>query len=93
VQLYLLPTSNNHIPNELGLASFYVGFFLHLFRLFRLDDLLPSVLWCCWFGGRQGIWPVKNLEVGSWCGHLSGVRCRFAYGPADATATHCLLLQ
>jgi len=21
------------------------------------------------------------------------VRCRFAYGPADATATHCLLLQ
>jgi len=20
-------------------------------------------------------------------------RCRFAYGPADATATHCLLLQ
>jgi len=24
---------------------------------------------------------------------LSGVRCRLAYGPADATATHCLLLQ
>jgi len=26
-------------------------------------------------------------------GYLSGVRCRLAYGPADATATHCLLLQ
>ena len=24
---------------------------------------------------------------------LSGARCRLAYGPADATATHCLLLQ
>jgi len=24
---------------------------------------------------------------------VSGVRCRLAYGPADATVTHCLLLQ
>ena len=22
----------------------------------------PSVLWCCWLGGRKGIRPVKNLE-------------------------------
>jgi len=28
-----------------------------------------------------------------WRGYLSGARCRLAYGPADATATHCLLLQ
>jgi len=26
-------------------------------------------------------------------GYLSGTRCRLAYGPADATATHCLSLQ
>jgi len=26
-------------------------------------------------------------------GYLSGARCRLAYGPADAIATHCLLLQ
>jgi len=26
-------------------------------------------------------------------GVLPGARCRLAYGPADATATHCLLLQ
>ena len=26
-------------------------------------------------------------------GYLSGARCRLAYGPADATATHCLLLS
>jgi len=29
--------------------------------------------------------------VGCWRGYLSGARCRLAYGPADATATHCLL--
>jgi len=31
--------------------------------------------------------------VGCWRGYLSGARCRLAYGPADATASHCLLLQ
>ena len=28
--------------------------------------------------------------VGCWHSYLSGARCRLAYGPADATATHCL---
>ena len=31
--------------------------------------------------------------VRCWRGYLSGARCRLAYVPADATATHCLLLQ
>ena len=44
-------------------------------------------------GRQEGIRPVKNRVVGCWCGCLSGARCRLAYGPADATATHCLLLQ
>ena len=35
----------------------------------------------------------KNWAVGCWHVYLSGVRCRLAYGPADSTATHCLLLQ
>ena len=47
----------------------------------------PSVLWCCWLGGRKDIRPVKNWVVGCWHGYLSEARCRFAYGPADATAT------
>ena len=34
----------------------------------------------------------KNQVVGCWRSYLSGARCRLAYGPADATATHCLLL-
>jgi len=55
--------------------------------------LLPSVLWHSWLGDRKGIRPVKNRVVGCWHGYLSGAMCRFAYGPADATATHCLLLQ
>jgi len=56
---------------------------------------LPSVLWRCWLGSRKGIRPVKNGVgvVGFWRSYLSGARCRLAYVPADATATHCLLLQ
>jgi len=43
-------------------------------------------------GGRKGIRPVKKLSGGmlAW---LSEMSCRLAYGPADATATHYLLLQ
>ena len=37
--------------------------------------------------------PLNGCVVGCWRGYLSGSRCRLAYGPADATATHCLLLQ
>ena len=55
--------------------------------------MFPSVLWRCSLGGRKGIRPVKNWVVGCWRGYLSGAMCRFAYGPADATATHCLLLR
>ena len=54
---------------------------------------VPSVLWRCWLDGRKGIRPVKNWAVGCWWGYLSGARCWLASGPADATATHCLLLQ
>ena len=48
---------------------------------------VPSVLWRCWLGGRKGIRPVKNWVVGCWHGYLSVAMWRFAYGPADATAT------
>ena len=29
--------------------------------------------------------------VECWRGYLSGARCKLAHGPANATATHCLL--
>ena len=56
--------------------------------------VVDFVLWCCWLGGwKEGHPACKNWVVGCWHGYLSGVRCRLAYGPADATATHYLLLQ
>jgi len=39
-------------------------------------------------GRQEGHPACKKLS-----GYLSGARCRLAYGPADAIATHCLLLQ
>ena len=44
-------------------------------------------------GRQEGHPACKNRVVGYWRGYLSGARCRLAYGPADATATHRLLLQ
>jgi len=44
-------------------------------------------------GWQEGHLACKNWVVGCWRGYLSGARCKFAYDPDDATATHCLLLQ
>ena len=79
-------------------SQFHLDLFLHLSRASQYQKgntnlVWPSVLWRCWLGGRKGIQPVKNWVVRCWRGYLSGARCRLAYGPADATATHCLLLQ
>jgi len=56
---------------------------------------IPLVLWQCWLGSRKSIWLVKKWVMRCWHGHLSEARCeRFAYGPADVTATqssHALL--
>ena len=61
-----------------------------------------TVFYLCWcafsaltllVGRQEGHPACKNRVVGYWHGYLSGARCRLAYGPADATATHCLLLQ
>ena len=44
-------------------------------------------------GRQEGHPACKKRVVGCWRGCLSEARCRLAYGPADATVTHCLLLQ
>ena len=72
------------------LGAWSVGSIVHFLWSY---DLVPSVLWCCWLGGRKGIRPVKKQSGGVLAWLSSGARCRLAYGPADATATHCLLLQ
>jgi len=43
--------------------------------------------------GRQEGHPACKKLSGGVLAWLSGARCRLAYGPADATATHCLLLH
>ena len=89
--------SLSHIRHFLAHVTRFCSFFLFLSTFLVFSSVqyikLPSVLWCCWLGGRNGIRPVKNWVVGCWRGYLSGARCRLAYVPADATATHCLLLQ
>jgi len=42
--------------------------------------------------GRQEGHPACNKQSGGVMVWLSGASCRLAYGPADATATYCLLL-
>jgi len=44
-------------------------------------------------GRQEGHPACKKLSGGCWHGYLSGARCRLAYGSADATAAHCILLQ
>jgi len=58
-----------------------------LLPLFAFSALMLLAGWKEWHPA------CKNWAVGCWHGYLSGARCRLAYGPADATATHCLLLQ
>jgi len=62
------------------------------FERLVIKKYMPSVLWRCWLGGRKGIGPVKTEW---WDATASVVIClgRGADLPADATATHCLLLQ
>jgi len=43
--------------------------------------------------GRQEGHPACKKLSGEMLAWLSGMRCRLAYSPADATATHYLLLQ
>ena len=42
---------------------------------------------------QEGHPACKKLSGGAGVVICLGARCRLAYGPADATATHCLLLQ
>jgi len=57
----------------------------HIRYLYILSSFSALTLLVGWQEGHPA-WV-----VGCWHGYLSGARCRFAYGPADATAIHCLL--
>jgi len=57
-----------------------------------VQQSMPLVHCRCWLDGGKGSLLVKT-EWWDASVVVSRSRCRFAYGPADATATHYLLLQ
>ena len=72
----------------------------HLLCHFEYKHLVPCIpvnnafsALTLFVGRQEGLRTVKNWVVGCWRGYLSGAQCSLAYGPGDATATHCLLLQ
>ena len=76
--------SNETQHCRLSWMRYYLLSVLHNFAFSALTLLV---------GRQEGHPACKKRVVGYWRGYLSGARCRLAYGPADATATHCLLLQ
>jgi len=66
-----------------------VGIYLPFSWKFRHGAFSALTLLVRW---QEGHTACKKLSGGvlAW---LSGARCTPAYGPADATAIHCLLLQ
>ena len=82
------------LPNQIHKMCFQ--FFCILLSVLLFNYLfqscwsLPSVLWCCWLGGRKGIRPVKNGVVGCWCGYLSGARVQTCIWPSWC---HCHTLS
>ena len=80
------------ITAEKWLEITSVSVWLNGYQCIRAQFLAFSALMLL-VGRQEGHLACKNRVVGYWRGYLSGARCRLAYGPADATATHCLLLQ
>jgi len=106
-QFYLPPTylstsGMNQMQNAAILWSVTLLIFLFCSQLIFIICLPDQYLsftqlficfWIHFFAFSVG-WVTGRAPGGMpWRGYLSGVRCRFAYSPADVTATHCLLLQ
>ena len=67
--------------------SWFASIILILFKLHISFSALTLLV------GRQEGHPACKKLSGGMLAWLSGMRCRLAYSPADATATHYLLLQ
>jgi len=63
----------------------FICIFIYFFLAFSALSLLV--------GWQEGHLACKKMNGGVLAWLFSGAMCRFAYGAADATATHCLLLQ
>jgi len=96
--VYLWPRKLNNCPDWLNCGQWcLLRLVLSCFESITLLPMMPSVLWCCWLGGRKGIRPVKKLSGGMlacWRGYVWG-KVQICIWPnwSDAAATHYLLLQ
>ena len=66
---------------------------VELFQCVMFQILIAFSALTLLVGRQEGHPACKKQSGGLLGGGLSGARCRLAYGPADATATDCLLLQ
>jgi len=80
--------------------SSFSGLLLHkVLQKHQLGEVRKTFLRPCALtllvGWQEGHPNCKKLSggMGCWCGYLPEARCRLAYVPANATATHCLLHQ
>jgi len=69
-----------------GIVSDLVYMYMKQFQYCSFSALTLLV------GQQEGHPACKKLS-GAMLAWLSGMRCRLAYSPADAIATHCRLLQ
>ena len=76
------------LKNLVSSVSFHILYLLGVSTCYCAFSTLTLLV-----GRQEGHRACKNWVVGCWHGYLSGARCRLAYGPAEATATHCLWLQ
>jgi len=70
---------HSHVQNWSPVFDRPPSSMLRKFQFSVVSEMIPSVLWRCWLGGRKGIRPVKNWVEGCWRGYLSAARCRLAY--------------
>ena len=92
-----LPSSGKVMVGNINFYNFWCFLFVAVntmdkslfFSIYNSSSSALTLL----VGRQEGHLACKNGVVGCWHGYLSGARCRFAYSPADKTATHYLLLQ
>ena len=82
--VFSIPSQKNHLGKRLRHDLFCVEWDIKPLAFSALTLLV---------GRQEGHPASKKLSIGVLAWLLSLAMCRFAYGPADATATHCLLLQ
>jgi len=78
------------MPIRVGIVSAFVPLILQ-FLLGSQNKGHANINGLTLLVGRQEGHPACKKLSGCWHGYLSGARCRLAYGPADAAATHWLL--